>query len=222
MKLPVVPSVDPATDACAGCPAPCCFEHDVEVNGFDLVRLTRGLGLPWNSLVRDVEEPHGLYFGFRLDSGPTHHHFRLLRRESGACQLLLELAGGARRCGVHGLRPGACRIYPLRPDSSTQVGSIVGTHAICPPAQRLLYDDARASLRSIVDEDEAEEELWSRVLARWDLRARSLPSGVKLEMAVLVAWLHAIYGALEPLRSGADRAVWQLLAYARVDEFPLE
>ena len=129
---------DPATRACAGCHGLCCVEHDVPVNGYELRRLRRALGVPWDALVRVEEAPtlHGL--GFRLNRAPLWRRFYLLRRSApdgtlGACHLLLEIGGVHRRCGVHALRPGACRIYPLLPNVEEPHGGYVSGHAICPP-----------------------------------------------------------------------------------------
>jgi Fe-S-cluster containining protein len=179
--------IDPATSACAGCSASCCSEHDVEVNGFDLLRLMNGLGMPWDAIVRVEIQPHALFAGFRLDSGPQHHHFYLKRRESGACQFLLELSPH-RRCGVHGLRPGACRLYPLRPNES---GSVVGSHALCPPPQRELYQLARPKLQAIVDEDSAAEAKWFATVREWDEKMVSVARGQPLPMAEFLDWLAA-------------------------------
>src|SRR5262245_17734466 len=134
--LPVVQ--DPASHACAECHGPCCYEYDVNVNGRDLVRLTLALGLPWQAVVRTKTQKSMLFFGFRLDGGPLYFHFYLHRRESGACQFLLEIEGGYRRCGVHALRPDACRIYPL--NSHGEADPTLTGDAICPPGPRAEYE----------------------------------------------------------------------------------
>jgi Fe-S-cluster containining protein len=183
VKLPLV---DPATDACRGCVTACCMEHEVEVNGFDLLRLLRGLGLPWDAVARIEGQASPMFFGFRLDSGPTHFHFFLRRRPSGACQFLLELDGGHRRCGVHALRPGACRIYPLL---ASEGGSIVGSHVLCPPERRAMYEAARPSLQSLVDDDKAAQSRWALAIEAWDQTARTVPRESPLSPADLLAWL---------------------------------
>jgi Fe-S-cluster containining protein len=212
-----LPVLDPATAACSECPAPCCAEHDVNVNGFDLVRLMRGLALSWPSLVNDIEHPHSFFVGFRLDSSSTHHHFYLRRRPDETCQFLLQLDGRWRRCGVHQLRPGACRAYPIRA-AGDEVR--LASHIVCPPPQRQLYQSACEAMRVVIDDDSAEDALWRRVLERWDLLARTVPRGQPLPMDAFVDWLLRLYDAVAPLRRGA-RGEWQLAAYALVDEFPL-
>jgi Fe-S-cluster containining protein len=70
----------------------CCRNKTIQVNPYELARLSRGLGLP----VADVVE--------RYTDGGVH----LRQREDGNCVFL-----GAAGCSVHGDRPLVCRLYPL-------------------------------------------------------------------------------------------------------------
>lgn len=70
----------------------CCRDKTIQVNPYELARLSRGLGLP----VAEVIE--------RYTDGGVH----LRQREDGSCVFL-----GAAGCGVHGDRPLVCRLYPL-------------------------------------------------------------------------------------------------------------
>jgi hypothetical protein len=215
VKLPVV---DAATRACASCHGPCCFEHVVPISGYDLWRLARGLGVPWEALADTGVHRVPLFAGFRLDRGPDHHFFQLRRRASGACQLLVELESGHRRCGAHGLRPGACRLYPLVPDR--ELGAALGEHAVCPDEPRAIYQGAAGELRALVDEDGADRQLDARARARWDVLARRVPVEAPLAVARYVEWTAHLYEAIERLRT-VERGDWQLAAYALVDKFPL-
>src|SRR5438067_277807 len=69
-EAPTASAPDPASHPCAGCHGPCCSEYDIDVGGLDLVRLMRGLALPWPQLVRVATEEQLFLFGFRLDGGP--------------------------------------------------------------------------------------------------------------------------------------------------------
>lgn len=213
-RLPLVS--DPATSACAGCAGDCCLSHVVPLSGYDLWRLCRGLGTPWDALAELAEERHPLHFGFRLDRSTVHFHFRLKRRASGACGLLLELPGGHRRCGVHALRPGACRAYPFTARDADPEAIAIGGHAICPPERAARYLAAAPAMRPLLDEDAAEEALFSRVLARWDLLARHTAPERPRALDDYLGFVDKAYRAVEPLRQGERRA-WQPAAYRIVD-----
>ncbi len=216
MGLPILVD-DPATAACSTCPARCC-EHTVPLTGYDVVRLTRALALPWRVVAGLGSHRIALFEGFRLDRGPTHWFFHLRKRDDGACQFLLELPDGYRRCGVHALRPGACRVYPLVPDLAR--GGEFGNHALCPDPQRALYEGAIPQLRDGIDEDQAERALYARVRARWDLVPMRVPVERPLDADVFVDWIGKVYDAIAPLRIG-ERGQWQLAAYELVADFPL-
>ena len=70
----------------------CCRHKTIQVNPYELARLSRGLGLP----VAEVVE--------RYTDGGVH----LRQREDGNCVFL-----GPAGCSVHGDRPLVCRLYPL-------------------------------------------------------------------------------------------------------------
>jgi Fe-S-cluster containining protein len=214
-----LPVLDAASRICLSCHGPCCFEHAVPVTGYDLWRLTANLGVPWASLVELGFEKSALYDGFRLDRGPKHYHFTLKRRASGACEFLLELGDAYRRCGVHALRPGACRRYPLVP-SDVPDGVEFGNHAICPEPQAARYRAALVELRPQAEEPDAEHGLYRHLLSRWDLLARFVPVETPLTVDQFCDWAAGVYQAIEPLREGA-RADWQPRAEKLVEEFPL-
>lgn len=207
--LPIAgPVIDPATHACSGCHGKCCVHHTVPLGGHDLYRLARTLELPWRDLVELEEHRIALHDGFRLDRGPVHYSFVLRRRENGACVLLLELPGGHRRCGAHALRPDACRIYPLtRPpapsdgQAATTPRVALGGHVICPAPRLAIYREALPALAPLLDEDDAERELYALILARWDLLARVVRKNQTLPAERYVDWLFALYEKLAPLRA---------------------
>ncbi len=79
----------------------CCFGMAVWLEPYAIARLARGLGLPPEELVAR----HTVDGGLRLRaSGPSG------ARGEPACDLYRVGAG----CSVHGDRPLACRLYPLR------------------------------------------------------------------------------------------------------------
>ena len=177
MKLPVV--ADAATAACAGCSGPCCLEHDVEVNGFDLVRLGRGLGLPWDALVHDAWSSRTRSTSaFWLDRGPVrHHHFQLRRRDSGACPVpcwsSTAVGAAAAPCMACGRAPAAPIRSVLTPATKTDPSSVRTWCAR--PIGCQLYD-VRAALRLASAGRRGRSgrgAVAARAGERWDERARA-------------------------------------------------
>lgn len=81
----------PFSFRCHAC-SRCCRDKTIQVNPYELARLSRGLGLP----VAEVVERY-------TDAG-----VHLRQREDGSCVFL-----GAAGCSVHADRPLVCRLYPL-------------------------------------------------------------------------------------------------------------
>jgi Fe-S-cluster containining protein len=162
------------------------------VSGFDLVRLCRGLGVPWDRLVELRHTDFPAFDGFRLDAGPRHHHFVLRRRENGACLLLVEIDDKHRRCGVHALRPDACRRYPLVLDGSGAIS--LAEHARCPEPQARAYAAGAEDLRAAIAATEEERALYAIAVARWDQRART--ASMPLAPSLFLTWIGAVSDAL--------------------------
>lgn len=87
---------------CKGC-SDCCRDmgESVLLDPYDAYRLTVGLGRPFADFL-EKEIGLGVVDGYILP------HLRMAG-EGGACAFL-DPAG---RCGVHALRPGVCRLFPM-------------------------------------------------------------------------------------------------------------
>jgi hypothetical protein len=181
----------------------------VMLSGYDLWRLQRALGVPWDDLVTV-----GVAFGdgFRLDGGPTRYGFRLKQKPSGACTFLVELPGGHSRCGVRGTMPAACRVYPYHVNLVEEWYDVYfGGNAVCPPAEAYQWKQRAPSVLPQLDEEVGERALYQRVLARWDTRVEA-----PVEAEAFVRFTARVYEAIEPLRRG-ERGEWQPAAYQLVD-----
>jgi Fe-S-cluster containining protein len=218
-----LPVLDAASRACHACHGPCCFEYSVPVTGFELCRLASGLGVPWRAIADLSSERDARHDAFRLDRGPAWHLFVLKRRASGACLFLVEIDDTHRRCGVHPLRPGPCRMYPLVVGDD---GLEIGEAALCPAEPAAIYQDALVELRPIADERLADRALYRRALARWEALAARTPAARPLTAEIFVDWIGRLAAALDPLRNTergerGERGAWQPAAYLLIDAFPL-
>lgn len=188
----------------------------MRLTAYDLWRLVRGLGVGWQELASV-----GVAFGdgFRLDAGPTRFGFRLRQRPSGACALLVEVPAGPARCGVHPMRPAACRLYPFHlalDDDGYQIE--FGAGAACPPAEARGWKLAVAGAQLATDEEVGEHALYTHVLKRWDEAAGR--ARARLDAGQFVDWSSRLYDALSALQSGA-RSDWHLDAVRLVRGFAL-
>ena len=205
---------------CFGCTTGCCLEYEVPVHAHDLWRLSRALGLPWTALVRVRPTPATWMESFTLDATGTKQALHLVRRDDGACALLVTLPDGARRCGAHAARPLACRLYPYRGDWAPGAPVRLQHDAVCPPPRRAAWDAHRGLGVDVVAAQVGERHLYLRALARWELAARTRPPADPYTVDDFVRWSFALYDAIERVRlDGADG--FSTAAAALIAGFPL-
>jgi Fe-S-cluster containining protein len=107
-------------DMCAGCDVDCCTGHFIPINCHDAWRIRSTLNLPFRDFVGFVAWEKGLpVHAVRMEQG--RFAMILKRRKDRGCGFLVRL-GNERRCGIHGVRPDACRIFPYEPDLELQRG----------------------------------------------------------------------------------------------------
>jgi Fe-S-cluster containining protein len=205
-RLPVIDG----GESCFTCDAPCCTSYVVPLSGFDVWRLVRGLQLPFTE-VAEARDERAVGDGFAVDGSERRLGFFLRTREAEVCRFLLTLPSGKQRCGIHGSRPMACRIYPWKPTENSQLGVEMISHALCPPPQRARFASQMREARGEIQTELAERPLYAFVVARWNEHVAMRPSSVEN----FVAWMLRLYDALEPLRRGVD-------AQRLISEFPLD
>jgi hypothetical protein len=211
-RLPLIPADD--ANPCFGCITACCREYEVELSGFDLWRLVRGLDVTWQALAevrRDFSTPGGIR-GFLLDESAHRYSLWLRRRRDGACITLVELPGQQMRCGAHDARPLPCRIYPYDPTNAALV-----VHALCPPAARQKFETGRLSARPAIDAELIERAIWLRLVRRWNERASAVSRTQRIDVEELLSWVFATYDRLAPLRASSPPAAWMAIAGAFID-----
>jgi Fe-S-cluster containining protein len=210
-KLPVV-----SDSACFGCSTSCCLDYAVPVNAHDVWRLARALGVPWRALVTVQPTPGDWMESFALDGSERKFALHLHRRTGGACALLTTLPDGSQRCGVHAIRPLACRLYPYRGDWQPGEPVRLQADAICPPPQRARYRAQRLEAVPEVVVEVGERQLYMRAIARWELAARTRPIGQPYAVDDYLRWAFSLYDAIEVVRrrgpTGFDRAASEVIA----------
>jgi hypothetical protein len=185
----------------------------VALGPFDLHRLPRACGVPWQMLFRVEPSREGL---IALDD-ERRVTLYLRQRPDGACLLRLELPSGHMRCGVWDDRPSSCRVYPFHVELFADDYLVqLGAQAACPTDASHVLSRLAGATR--VDEEVGERALGQRVLKRWDAARREVDRPI--EIRDFLAWNDRLHDVLAALRTG-DRSGWQLDAYNVVDAFPL-
>lgn len=90
--------------ACNGCGECCVGMGDtIHLDPWDLAALTKGLGAEFTDLLEEV-------IGLHVERGLILPHLLMCEETTpGRCAFLNE----ENRCGIHGFRPGLCRLFPL-------------------------------------------------------------------------------------------------------------
>jgi Fe-S-cluster containining protein len=191
MKLPMI-------DPCVECTTGCCTSYIVPLSGFDVWRLCRGLQLPWQE-VAEVRSAFAHWEGFALHAGGARFGlFLRARPRTDTCHFLMQLPGGAWRCGVHAVRPMACRIYPYKPSESGGELSLK-KDAMCPAPSQEWFGERRLEALTPVQEELAERQLHLFAVTRWNQHMARSPH--RYDVEVYLDWILRLYDALLPLRA---------------------
>lgn len=123
------------TSICQGCHAGCCRAFAVPITGADVLRISRATGLSfwdfacrWEDRAGQIAGDYAPHLYFADDPGTPFtlcllHETSRQFPDTSKCRLLdespLEVSSpGASRCGVYADRPMACRVFPLRTNTS--------------------------------------------------------------------------------------------------------
>lgn len=169
------PGAGRTVDVCAGCEVDCCSHYTLPLSVVDAYRIRAALGLPWSEFVEFTRyRPDSPTWPVRLEDDRVQ---LALRRRDRSCSFLLRF-GSHRRCGIHGLRPMACRLFPFIGNHLSQTRAPIGMLAQRPPRDcpwRWPFNGATAvALPALIDEDERTRALDQEVLRIWH-RQLNLP-----------------------------------------------
>lgn len=187
---------------CHDCNGACCRRYLVPVHGFDLHRLTRSQQLPVEAFARFSPTDPGSRGAFRLSRDDRSFRITLAHRDGGStCTFLLELPGGAGRCGVYPHRPDVCAVFPMEMSAGVPV---VRDDVACPPGRWEPLDSAVWA--PALDRAELEWRIYETALERWDGWVRRRAAGDPADPAMLLAWLADLYTRLDPIRAELGEA----------------
>jgi hypothetical protein len=155
-----------------GCRAKsCCYTAAVIPTGRDVHRIARALDAPPVSFLTYFETPVPRRDAFALDRSARRFRWMLaknpaLQRDGRhGCTFLLSTRTGEHRCGLGSLRPAGCRVFPgMLRDGMVAVQPDHG----CTCREWSLADFDTAGERPGLEEREADAELYSEVVGRWN------------------------------------------------------
>lgn len=232
LRNPMTPKVDaegraiqispyrPMENPCRICPARCCHPL-VHVSLPEALRLVAALELPFLeaiALVPDAEDGRAIELlpDPRITTYLTPFTGRaalvLRRKEAGGCIFLTEL-GGFLRCGVYGLRPSACRIYPLSWEKGNLQG---GPQSVLCPVPYAVKPGSEELLDQVVSGALADWAIHRRILSAFDQEAGPRTLDRFLDFAIpLAAEAAGVSQAIAIRRAGAAELFTEALLAAR-------
>lgn len=165
------PSSDAGTelDLCAGCDVDCCTNHLVPLNLVDIARLAITLNMHPKEFVGVVDwQPQMPVQPLLWGSGKR--ALALRRHANQSCAFLVKL-GPHRRCGVHGVRPDACRVFPFVHEATKQrlqpAGRLLQLHPSHCPWRWPVSEERRAQVLQDLEDNQNHREWERQQLGAW-------------------------------------------------------
>lgn len=209
---PITTTSQRSANPCATCVIGCCHRHTVNVGGYDIWLIARGLELDPSQFaqpaaLRAFDKP-----GFLLRPGGPRYELTLAKRPTGAehepCLFLVELPDGTGRCGIYPLRPLICRSYP----ATARGGMVIRrTDVLCPDGA---WPDAALSTPEWYEQvarHNVEADIYSLVLSRWNYRVLYSRLENAYTFADFLVFLVQIYDQLEQARAALPPGQWREL-----------
>jgi Fe-S-cluster containining protein len=157
----------------------CCTRGARDVNGADIVRISRTLALePWHFTQTSpaaADDPAGII----LEGGRRRVNLALANAAHG-CVFLIRTVSGAASCGIGDVAPVSCRVFPANPAGGSDAA------APDPPAARVDHGcQCRQWTSEDVDAETTREPLsrwaadrahWVELIRRWNAQSTANPS----------------------------------------------
>jgi Fe-S-cluster containining protein len=161
-----------STEPCSRCASRCC-ERQVVLSTSEAMRIGFALGLRLRSFVETMPWTRGvglvISWPFKLDDGGR-TVLRFKRSEHG-CTHLVRPGTATSRCGIYGVRPSLCRLYPFIVDDDGERLAI-GGQEIC-PEQWLQTEATVAGVADAVDQLRIDREHDRQIVLAWNKGRRA-------------------------------------------------
>ena len=142
-------NVLPPSSPCDACAAPCCRNYHIIITLFDAYRIANTLKMPVTTFAElrwweGPEEDYNIILSGAPDAAAQYYRLSLKKvpdpdpKYEKRC-IFLVTVGDRGRCGVYGVRPDACRVYPTSYNNG--VINIFATGGkYCPPGAWRIED----------------------------------------------------------------------------------
>ena len=192
------------------CTGACCHRYVVNLCGHDVWLISTQLRLRPEEFTVVVSQDNASLGGFRLEPNGKNYGLGLDKRrwgsrgkvtQRGPCIFLIRMKTGVERCGIHAIRPVACRVYPMSILNDELKQS---PQALCPAGSWVL--DARQELewRRSLNSGRMQFDIYSEVLARWNERVDAAPAATHFSILEFYAYLLNAYDRIERLTARID------------------
>lgn len=192
----------PPADPCATCGV-CCHAYYVPLSGYDVWRISRGLGIEPGEFVVAFPKQPGATFGFQLSQDGDMYELALEKQgpfERGQpCVFLEKQPDGISRCGIYAERPAVCRSYPMKATPANVIAFRPG--ALCPSGAWPESEPLRPAWREAWDTLEQQFEGYGHVVAAWNAQVASHPGRV-FSMDHFLAYVIGMYDKLANAKAG--------------------
>jgi Fe-S-cluster containining protein len=190
-------------------PGHCCSQNLINVCAYDVWLIATGLSLSPTSFLAfaqmEADSPHH----FRLDGSDQAYCLALNMREqsdgSRRCIFLMELPNGQTRYGIYGLRPIACRAYPL---ALTEDGVAVKPWAMCRERYPSLSGSDVAIWQAEMERHDMEFSVYALAVETWNRKVMEQADTRELDFRPFLDFLMGVYGRLEPARRAVPEESW--------------
>jgi Fe-S-cluster containining protein len=218
---------NPRQNPCLACPGHCCSQNLINLCGYDVWVIATGLSVEPTSFLAFAQLEVDSPYHFRLDGSEKAYCLALNMKEwnhphltspiegegfspevpdgSRRCIFLMELPSGQTRCGIYGLRPIACRAYPL---VLTENGAEVKPWAMCPESGHTLNQRDGAFWQAELERHDMEFSIYALVVETWNGKGKDQPAIRELNFRPFLAFLMEAYGRLEPARRAVPEESW--------------
>lgn len=187
------------------CTGACCHHYMVNLCGYDVWLVSTRLRLRPEEFAVPVLLKDPGNAGFRLEPSGRQYALALDKRrwgsrgkvsERGPCIFLVRMTDGVERCGIHAIRPVACRVYPMAVRNADLAQR---SDAMCPAGSWVLDERQKREWHRSLSLGRMQFDIYAEVLARWNARVDAAASGTRFSILEFFDYLLNVYEPIERL-----------------------
>lgn len=192
---------DAGHNPCATCGA-CCRNYVVPLCGRDVWAISTQQRLDPEEFVTAFPLSKPAPDAFQLN-GDSFTFVMALNKQGefiveAPCTFLVQLGGGHARCGIYAHRPVVCQSYPMIMFRETVIQR---KDSLCPPNSWSAEDVQRPAWRAKIQHVNMSFDIYHEVVARWNARVMSSPTGTTYPLKVYFDYLMNVYDQLGGLEA---------------------